>query len=42
MGGLTIAFDLLVDPAQQGRLEAPLLEHLLSRFARRPFVTDHP
>ena len=42
--GLTTIFDLIVHPAWQGQLEAPLihylLRHLISR--RQSLVTDHP
>lgn len=42
IGGLTLAFDVLVQPERRGELETPLLHHLLQRHARRPLVTDHP
>ncbi len=42
IGGLTMAFDLLVQPERQGELEAPLLYHLLRLYGHRPLLTDHP
>lgn len=42
MGSLTLLFDLFVEHAHQGELEAPLLRYLLHKYPRRPFVTDHP
>lgn len=42
--GLTTIFDLLVRPARQGQLEAPLLDYLLRELVNRreALVTDHP
>lgn len=44
LGVSTALFDLLVDPAHQGALEAPLVGHLIRVFAgsRQPLVTEHP
>jgi ribosomal protein S18 acetylase RimI-like enzyme len=44
IGGLSTAFDLLVHPARQGELEAPLMNILLSQLVGRrdPLVTEHP
>ena len=44
MGLPTALFDLIVDPAHRGTLEAPLIGHLLREFAgsRQPLVTEHP
>lgn len=44
LGVSAVLFDLLVEPAQQGALEAPLIGHLIRIFAgsRQPLVTEHP
>jgi hypothetical protein len=43
IGGLTVPFDLLVHPDDQGTYESALIQELVRRMGRSyPLLTDHP